>query len=181
AAIWEWASCEGEPDIVLAAAGDVPTAETLAAASLLKHDLPALKVRVVNVVDLLTLESAGDHPHAMDEAAFTALFTDTAPVVFAFHGYPLLIHELIYRRPDPGRFHVKGYREEGTTTTSFDMLVVNGMSRYDIAIEALHRTARLRTQAGDVIERYETKLTAHRAHITAHGEDMPEITEWRWA
>ncbi|HEY5299891.1 MAG TPA: phosphoketolase family protein, partial [Acetobacteraceae bacterium] len=181
AAIWEWASCEGEPDIVLAAAGDVPTAETLAAASLLKRDLPALKVRVVNVVDLLTLESAGDHPHAMDEAAFTALFTDTAPVVFAFHGYPLLIHELIYRRPDPGRFHVKGYREEGTTTTPFDMLVVNGMSRYDIAIEALHRTARLRTQAGDVIERYETKLTTHRAHITAHGEDMPEITEWRWA
>jgi len=181
ASIWEWASCEGEPDIVLAAAGDVPTAETLAAAWLLKRELPALKVRVVNVVDLLTLESAGDHPHAMDEAAFTALFTDTAPVVFAFHGYPLLIHELIYRRPDPGRFHVKGYREEGTTTTPFDMLVVNGMSRYDIAIEALHRTARLRTQAGDVIERYETKLTTHRAHITAHGEDMPEITEWRWA
>ncbi|MGA9866934.1 MAG: phosphoketolase family protein, partial [Acetobacteraceae bacterium] len=147
ASIWEWASCEGEPDIVLAAAGDVPTTETLAAAWLLKRELPALKVRVVNVVDLLTLESAGDHPHAMDEAAFTALFTDTAPVVFAFHGYPLLIHELIYRRPDPGRFHVKGYREEGTTTTPFNMLVVNGMSRYDIAIEALHRTARLRTQA----------------------------------
>ncbi|MEO8713866.1 MAG: phosphoketolase, partial [Acetobacteraceae bacterium] len=100
--------------------------------------------------------------------------------VFAFHGYPLLIHELIYRRPDPGRFHVKGYREEGTTTTPFDMLVVNGMSRYHIAIEALHRAGRLRAAAGDVIARFEAKLAEHRGYIAAHGEDMPEVAEWRW-
>ncbi|MEO9192004.1 MAG: phosphoketolase family protein, partial [Acetobacteraceae bacterium] len=181
ASIWQFASCEGEPDVVLASAGDVPTTETLAAAWLLKREMPELRVRVVNVVDLLTLESAGDHPHAMDEAAFTALFTDTAPVVFAFHGYPLLVHELIYRRPDPGRFHVKGYREEGTTTTPFDMLVVNGMSRYHLAIEALRRVGRLRTASAGVIAGFEAKLAAHRAHITAHGEDMPEIADWRWS
>ncbi|HSU07417.1 MAG TPA: phosphoketolase family protein, partial [Acetobacteraceae bacterium] len=165
ASIWGWASCEGEPDVVLAAAGDIPTRETVAAAWLLREAMPALKVRVVNVVDLLTLESKGDHPHGMDDESFTHLFTDSAPVVFAFHGYPLLIHELIYRRPDPSRFHVKGYREEGTTTTPFDMLVVNGISRYHIAIEALHRTARLRSDAGDLIRQFETALAAHKAYI----------------
>lgn len=181
ASVWQWASCEGEPDVVLAAAGDVPTTETVAAAWLLKHEMPDLRVRVVNVVDLMTLQSTGEHPHAMDEAAFDALFTRTAPVVFAFHGYPLLIHELIYRRPDPERFHVKGYREEGTTTTPFDMLVLNGMSRYQIATEALHRVGRLRTASGDVIARFEAKLAEHRAYITAHGDDMPEIVEWKWS
>ena len=180
AAVWEWASCAGEPDVVLAAAGDVPTRETLAAAWLLRRALPELRVRVVNVVDLLTLESAGDHPHGMDEASFAALFTEAAPVVFAFHGYPLLIHELIYHRPDPGRFHVKGYGEEGTTTTPFDMLVVNGVSRYQIAIEALHRASRLRADAGDVIRRLESVLVEHKDYIAAHGEDMPEVTKWRW-
>ncbi len=180
ASVWDWASCKGEPDVVLAAAGDVPTGETVAAAWLLRREMPDLKVRVVNVVDLLTLELAGDHPHGMDEAAFTALFTDTAPVVFAFHGYPLLIHELIYRRPDPGRFHVKGYAEEGTTTTPFDMLVVNGISRYHLAIEALHRASRLRSEAGDVINRFEAVLAEHKTYIAAHGEDMPEIRNWRW-
>ncbi|HEX5327687.1 MAG TPA: phosphoketolase family protein [Acetobacteraceae bacterium] len=181
ASIWEWVSCTGEPDVVLAAAGDIPTRETIAAASLLHDAIPDLKVRVVNVVDLLTLESKGDHPHGMDAAAFAELFTEAAPVVFAFHGYPLLIHELIYRRPDPGRFHVKGYNEEGTTTTPFDMLVVNGISRYHIAIEALHRAARLRSDAGDLIHRFETMLAAHKAYIVEHGEDMPEIAGWRFS
>ncbi len=180
ASVWEWASSSGEPDVVLAAAGDVPTRETLAAAWLLRRALPELRVRVVNIVDLLSLELKGDHPHGMDEAAFAALFTDAAPVVFAFHGYPLLIHELIYRRPDPSRFHVKGYAEEGTTTTPFDMLVVNGISRYHLAIEALHRASRLRAEAGDAIAGFEAKLAAHKAYITEHGEDMPEITGWRW-
>ncbi len=181
ASIWEWASCTGDPDVVLAGAGDVPMREAVAAAWLLRREMPGLKLRVVNVVDLLTLESKGDHPHGMDEASFAALFTDTAPVVFAFHGYPLLIHELIYRRPDPGRFHVKGYAEEGTTTTPFDMLVVNGISRYDIAIEVLHRAGRVRAEAGDVIRTFETVLTEHKAYITANGDDMPEIANWRWS
>jgi xylulose-5-phosphate/fructose-6-phosphate phosphoketolase len=180
ASVWEWASCTGEPDVVLAAAGDVPTGETVAAAWLLRREMPDLKVRVVNVVDLLSLESKGDHPHGMDEASFTELFTDTAPVIFAFHGYPLLIHELIYRRPDPGRFHVKGYAEEGTTTTPFDMLVVNGMSRYHLAIAALHRASRLRADAGDLIAKFEAVLADHKAYITEHGEDMPEVVNWRW-
>ncbi len=180
ASIWEWASSPGEPDVVLAAAGDIPTRETLAAAWLLRRAVPGLKVRVVNVVDLLTLESKGDHPHAMDEQGFAELFTEAAPIVFAFHGYPLLIHELIYRRPNPGRFHVKGYMEEGTTTTPFDMLVVNGISRYHIAIEALHRASRLRSEAGDVIRTFENVLAEHKAYIVEHGEDMPEIANWRW-
>ncbi len=179
ASIWEWASCQGEPDVVLAAAGDIPTRETVAAAFLLREAMPALKIRVVNVVDLLTLESKGEHPHAMDDSSFSQLFTDSAPVVFAFHGYPLMIHELIYRRSRPDRFHVKGYNEEGTTTTPFDMLVMNGISRYHLAIEALHRTARLRSEAGDLVHRFETVLVTHKAYINQHGDDMPEISGWR--
>ncbi len=181
ASVWEWASHDGEPDVVIAGAGDVPTREALAAVWLLRREMPGLRVRFVNVVDLLTLASPGDHPHAMDETGFAAIFTETAPVVFAFHGYPLLIHELVYRRPCPGRFHVKGYREEGTTTTPFDMLVLNEMSRYHIAIAALHRSARLRSEAGDVIRKFEGKLADHRAWIAAHDEDMPEVLEWRWS
>ena len=133
----------------------------------------------MNVVDLLTLESKGDHPHAMDDDFFEHMFTKTAPVIFAFHGYPLVIHELIYRRSEPTRFHVKGYNEEGTTTTPFDMLVMNGISRYHLAIEALHRSARLRSEAGDLVRRFETILAAHKAYIMEHGDDMPEIFGWR--
>ncbi len=180
ASVWQWASSEGEPDVVLAAAGDIPTRETVAAAALLREAIPELRVRVVNVVDLMTLELKGDHPHGMDDDSFNALFTEAAPVIFAFHGYSLVIHELIYRRHDPGRFHVKGYMEEGTTTTPFDMLVVNGISRYHIAIEALHRSSRLLSVAGDVIRRFQDTLTAHKAYITEHGEDMPVIANWRW-
>lgn len=182
AGVWEWAgNDEGrQPDVVLAGAGDVPMREVVAAAWLLRRALPELRMRVVNVVDLLTLESRGDHPHGLDERAFAGMFTQDAPVVFAFHGYPMVIHELIYRRPDPGRFHVRGYIEEGTTTTPFDMLVLNRMSRYHLAIEALNRVARLRSRAGDAIAAFEAVLTAHRHYIVEHDEDMPEIMNWRW-
>ncbi|MGA7924273.1 MAG: phosphoketolase family protein [Thermoplasmata archaeon] len=181
ASIWPWAGNEeGQPDVVLAGAGDVPTREVLAAAWLLRREIPDLKVRVVNVMDLFALDSRADHPHGLEDTAFRELFTDSAEVVFAFHGYPGVIHELIYRRPNPTRFHVRGYVEEGTTTTPFDMLVLNEMSRYQLAIEALRRTARLRSHASDVIQRFEHKLVEHRAYIRENGRDMPEILDWRW-
>jgi xylulose-5-phosphate/fructose-6-phosphate phosphoketolase len=182
ASAWDWASNdEGEPDVVLAAAGDVPTEEIVAAAWLLRRELPELRVRVVNVVDLFTLVSHHDHPHGLDDAAFVELFTEDKPVIFAFHGYPRLIHELVYHRPNPGRFHVHGYIEEGRTTTPFDMLVLNRMSRYHLAIAALHRATRLRSRAGGVIDKFEERLTAHRAYIQEHDEELPEILNWRWS
>lgn len=181
ASVWEWSSGDdgGEPDVVFGCAGDVPTLETVAAAWLLRNHIPELRMRVVNVVDLMTLQLHRDHPHGMDEASFTNMFTDTAPVVFAFHGYPRVIHELIYRRPVPERFHVRGYIEEGTTTTPFDMVVCNGMSRYHLAIEALHRVGRLQSTSGDLINYFNEKLEEHRRYVREYGEDMPEIREWR--
>ncbi|MFZ0891198.1 MAG: phosphoketolase family protein [Thermoplasmata archaeon] len=182
ASIWDWASNDGgNPDVVLGAAGDVPTRETIAAAWWLRKEIPELRVRVVNVVDLYTLDSRSNHPHGLEEPAFEELFPRSTDVVFAFHGYPGLIHELIYRRPNPERFHVRGYMEEGTTTTPFDMTVVNRMSRYDLAIEALRRATRLRSRASDVIQTFERKLTEHRAYIRAEGRDMPEVLNWRWS
>jgi xylulose-5-phosphate/fructose-6-phosphate phosphoketolase len=179
--IWEWASNdEGHPDVVLAAAGDVPTQETIAAAWLLRQHIPQLRVRVVNVVDLCTLYMHHDHPHGFDETAFREVFTDTAPVVFAFHGHPRVIHELTYRRPIPERFHVRGYIEEGTTTTPFDMVVCNEISRYHLAIEALRRSPRVRSLASEFVSQFKEKLVEHRTYIEANGEDLPEIQEWKW-
>ncbi len=183
ASIWQWASTDdgGQPDVVLAAAGDVATEETLAAAWLLRRELPEVRVRVVNVVDLLTLESHHDHPHGLDDEAFAALFTEEAPVIFAFHGYPRVIHELIYHRPKPERFHVRGYIEEGTTTTPFDILVRNQMSRYHLASEALRRVPRLRSNAGRVIDHFAERLIAHHAYIQEYDDDLPEVRDWRWS
>jgi xylulose-5-phosphate/fructose-6-phosphate phosphoketolase len=176
AAVWDWASNdEGCPDVVLAAAGDVPTREVMAAAWWLRQSHPQLTVRVVNVVDLFRLQSPQDHPHGMTEAQFAAMFGREIPVVFAFHGYPSVIHELLHHRPNPTRFHVRGYVEEGTTTTSFDMTALNGMSRYDLAIEALRQAGRL-----DETGVFEAKLRAHRAYIREHDEDSPEVQGWRW-
>jgi xylulose-5-phosphate/fructose-6-phosphate phosphoketolase len=181
ASMWQWASNdEGRPDVVFAAAGDTPTLEVMAATSLLRQALPDLRLRVVNVVDLFTLIPHGDHPHGFDQAAFVDLFTEDTPVVFAFHGYPRVIHELTYRRPNPDRFHVRGYIEEGTTTTPFDMTVLNNMSRFHLAIEALRRTSRLRSRAGEIIGGFEQRLAEHAAYIREYGEDMPEIRNWRW-
>ncbi len=182
ASVWEWASNDrGRPDVVLAAAGDVPTRETLAAAWWLRRETPDLRVRVVNVVDLFTLDSHRDHPHGMDDDAFVSLFTENTDVIFAFHGYPRVIHELIYRRPLATRFHVRGYAEEGTTTTPFDMTVVNQMSRYHLAIEALRRAPRLRSHTADAIQKFQRKLAEHHAYIEAHDRDMPEVLDWRWS
>ncbi len=179
---WAWASTDddGDPDVVLAAAGDVPNEEALAAAWLLRRELPELRVRMVNVVDLFTLMSHRDHPHGLDEFAFSELFTESKPVIFAFHGYPRLVHELIYHHTNPRRFHVHGYKEEGTTTTPFDMRVKNELSRYHLAIAALSRVDRLRSRGGPVIDRFRQRLEEHRAYIQRYDLDLPEVREWRW-
>ena len=181
---WTWASNvdHGQPpDVVLAAAGDVPTRETLAAAWWLRREIPELRVRVVNVVDLFGLQSPKDHPHGIEEERFNSLFGEDSQVVFAFHGYPSVVHELIYHRPNPVRFHVRGYSEEGTTTTPFDMCVVNRLSRYHLAIEALRRTARLGDTGQRAIQLFEKKLQEHREYIRQHDEDMPEVQQWNWS
>lgn len=177
---WKWASNTDFPEIVLAGAGDIPTLEILAATSLLRAHAPDLKVRVVNVVDLFTLMSHRLHPHGLDDQAFEVLFPVEAPVIFAFHGYPHDIHELIFNRRNAQRFHVRGYIEEGTTTTPFDMVVCNRVSRYHLAIEALHSIPRRQSESGDLITSWEKKLLEHRQYICLHGTDMPEILNWRW-
>jgi xylulose-5-phosphate/fructose-6-phosphate phosphoketolase len=181
---WDWASNEdgGEPDAVLACAGDVPTLEILAATSLLREHLPQLKIRVVNVVDLMTLQPAGEHPHGLSDERFDALFTTTRPVIFAYHGYPWLIHRLCYRRRNHDNLHVRGYKEEGTTTTPFDMVVLNNMDRFQLAIDTIHRLPGLQSnpEANAAVKFFQDKLAEHKKYIMSHGEDMPEISNWRW-
>lgn len=178
---WEWASTDqgGEPDVVLACAGDVPTLETLAAADLLRSHVPDLKVRVVNVVDLMTLQPKSEHPHGLSDADFDALFTKDKPVIFAYHGYPWLIHRLAYRRTNHDNMHVRGYVEEGSTTTPFDMVVRNRLDRFHLAADVLDRVPKLQ---GDVHTRQaiRDKLTEHARYIRAHGIDLPEVRDWRW-
>ncbi|HTK07527.1 MAG TPA: phosphoketolase family protein [Ktedonobacteraceae bacterium] len=180
---WHWASNEGrvEPDVVLACAGDIATLETVAAAWWLRKHIPELKVRVVNVVDLMSLYPAFFHPHGIDESTFVEHFTADKPVVFAFHGYQRAIHEVIHGRTNAARFHVRGFNEEGTTTTPFDMVVLNGMSRYHLAIEAMKRAQRIRALTPDLIAECEDMLIRHHAYVREHLEDMPEITNWVWS
>ncbi len=182
AGIWDWASNDtsNDPDVVLACAGDVPTQETVAAAWLLRKHLPELRVRVVNIVDLMTLKPHRDHPHGMDDDTFEDMFTKDKPVIFAFHGYPMIIHELVHGRANADRFHVRGYIEEGTTTTPFDMVVANEMSRYHLGMEAMRRVARLRSHSASVIARYKKKLMQHQEYVRVHLHDMEEIQTWRW-
>jgi xylulose-5-phosphate/fructose-6-phosphate phosphoketolase len=183
ASTWEWAgNDQGDaPDVVLACAGDVPTLETVAAAWLLRKYLPDLKVRVVNVVDLMALSPPAYHPHGLDPERFVAMFTENTPVIFAFHGYVRMIHDFVHGRPNPARFHVRGYIEEGTTTTPFDMVVANKLSRYHLAIEALRRVERLQTQSTHLIDQFEMKLAEHHEYIEEHLQDMPEIQDWTWS
>jgi len=182
AGIWSWASSDegGEPDVVMACAGDVPTLETLAAVSLLREWLPKLKVRVVNVVDLMTLQPPGEHPHALSDKAFDAFFTATKPIIFAFHGYPWLIHRLTYRRHGHPNLHVRGYKEEGTTTTPFDMTVLNDLDRFHLIEAVLDYVPGLSEQTAHLRQRIYEKLIAHREYVERHGQDMPEIRNWQW-
>jgi xylulose-5-phosphate/fructose-6-phosphate phosphoketolase len=182
ASIWKFATNDGgtEPDIVLACAGDVPTIEACATSWLLQKHVPGIKVRVVNVVDLNALMSPDDHPHGMDNISFNALFTPNVDVIFAFHGYRWLIHSMVHGRANESRFHVRGFNDEGTTTTPFDMVVLNKMSRFHLAIDALKHVPRLRSQASDAIDMFNRKLYEHHAYIREHFEDMPEIRNWSW-
>jgi len=179
---WTWAGNAGidEPDIVMACCGDVPTLETMAAVSILRTHLPALKVRVVNVVDLMKLQPDSVHPHGLTDAAFDALFTRDKPVIFAFHAYPRLVHQLTYRRTNHRSFHVHGYQEEGTITTPFDMTVLNGLDRFHLVLDALAYLPQLGAAGASLQQTLEAKLLAHRAYIVEHGEDMPEIRQWQW-
>jgi xylulose-5-phosphate/fructose-6-phosphate phosphoketolase len=187
ASAWSWAGNEQpsgnghEPDVVLASAGDIVTMETLAAAELLRRHVPDLEFRVANVVDLMTLFPADRHPHGMDDGRFVDLFTESTDVVFAFHGYAAAIHHLIHGRPLPGRFHVRGYQEEGTTTTPFDMVVRNEVSRYHICLEALRRARRPPVGADTLVQHCEDMLRRHGAYVVEHLEDMPEVRDWRWS
>jgi xylulose-5-phosphate/fructose-6-phosphate phosphoketolase len=182
ASVWRWASNDddGEPDVVLAAAGDIPTMEVIAAAWWLRRHAPDMRVRVVNVVDLMTLFMPDAHPHGMDATRFVELFTLHTDIVFAFHGYQRAIHDIVHGRPDAQRFHVRGFNEEGTTTTPFDMTVRNGISRYHLCIEALRRAPRMAERAAPLIDRCTTMLARHEAYIREHLEDMPEVRDWIW-
>ena len=180
AGIWEWASSAGEPEVVMACAGDVPTLEALAAVMLLREYEPDLRVRFVNVVDLMVLQPASEHPHGLDDHAFDALFTLDKPVIFAFHGYASLIHKLAYRRRNHANIHVRGYKEEGTTTTPFDMVVLNNVDRFQLALDAIRRVPRLGSRVGAATARYWATIERHQRYIGEHGDDMPEIRDWAW-
>ena len=180
--IWSWASndLEGEPDVVMACAGDVPTLETLAAVMLLREALPELKVRVVNVVDLMTLQPSYFHPHGLSDSDFDSIFTTNKPIIFAFHGYPWTIHRLTYRRRGHSNIHVRGYKEEGTTTTPFDMTVLNELDRFHLVEAVIDFVPGLGERVAHLRQRLRDKLVEHREYIREHGDDMPEIKEWKW-
>ncbi|MGO7373263.1 phosphoketolase [Rhizobium ruizarguesonis] len=181
--IWHWASNEDDtilPDLVMACAGDVPTMETLAAVDLLRKAIPELRIRTVNVVDLLALQSRDQHPHGLTDEAFDAIFTADKPVIFAYHGYPYLIHRLTYKRTNHRNIHVRGFIEEGTTTTPFDMTVLNELDRFHLAIEAIERVPSLKEKAGEALAAFRGKLAEHHDYVREYGEDMPEVRDWTW-
>jgi len=180
--IWDWAGAEDglEPDILIACAGHVPTMETLAAVDLLRHSLPHLRTRVVNVVDLMILQSPQHHPHGISDEDFDQILTTHRPVIFAYHGYPYLIHRLIYNRANHPNFHVRGFIEKGTTTTPFDIAVLNELDRFHLAIEAIRRLPLGNEIAFPLIAGLEEKLALHKKYVCEHGEDMPEIRDWKW-
>ena len=180
--IWEWASNDkgSDPDVVMACCGDVPTLETLAAVDILRRYVPEVKIRVINVVDLMKLQPSSEHPHGLTDRDFDTLFTKDKPVIFAFHGYPWLIHRLTYRRTNHANVHVRGYKEEGTTTTPFDMTVRNDMDRFHLVADVIDRLPQLGSRAAYAKQAIRDKLIEHEQYIAEHGDDMPEITGWRW-
>ena len=185
AGVWEWASRDAgvgqvDPDVVMACAGDVPTLEALAAVTLLRSYAPDIRIRFVNVVDLMVLQPTSEHPHGLAEHEFDALFTTDKPVIFAFHGYPAIIHKLTHRRRNHANIHVRGYKEEGTTTTPFDMVVLNSVDRYQLALDAIRRIPRLAGQVSAETARFEATMQRHKHYIAEYGDDMPEILDWRW-
>ncbi|KQN22781.1 MULTISPECIES: phosphoketolase family protein [unclassified Sphingomonas] len=181
AGIWDWAGDDAEPDVVMACAGDVPTLETLAAVTLLRAYVPDIRIRVVNVVDLMVLQPRSEHTHGLDEREFDALFTRDTPVIFAFHGYPAMIHKLTYRRANHANIHVRGYKEMGTTTTPFDMVVLNDLDRYRLALDAIERIPRFRDRVPRETARYWTTMERHKLYIAEQGDDLPEVRDWQWA
>jgi xylulose-5-phosphate/fructose-6-phosphate phosphoketolase len=181
AGTWEWACHQGaDPDVVMACAGDIPTMETLAAVMLLRQRVPDLRIRVVNVVDLMTLAPASEHPHGLNDQDFASLFTADRPVIFGYHGYPTLIHKLTYNRANHANFHVHGYREEGTTTTPFDMVVLNKLDRFSLMLNAIKRVPRLADRIAATEQDYWSAMERHKLYISEHGQDMPEVKNWRW-
>jgi len=180
--IWEWASNDkgSEPDVVMACAGDVPTLETLAAVDILRNHFPELKMRVINIVDLMTLQPQSEHPHGLSDKDFDTLFTTDKPIIFAYHGYPWLIHRLTYRRTNHRNLHVRGYKEEGTTTTPFDMVVMNDLDRYHLVADVVDRVSKLGTVAAYTKQFVRDKLIEHKQYVRKCGEDMPEVSNWQW-
>src|SRR5213082_1255965 len=180
--LWAWASNDagGEPDVVMACAGDVPTLETLAAVSILRGALPELKIRVVNVVDLMRLQPDSEHPHGLSDRDFDSLFTQDRPIIFAFHGYPWLIHRLAYRRRNHANLHVRGYKEEGTTTTPFDMVMLNDLDRFHLVMDVVDRVPSLGERAADLRQRMADERLRHRAYTREVGDDMPDVRDWVW-
>ncbi|MGB4927998.1 MAG: phosphoketolase family protein, partial [Giesbergeria sp.] len=184
---WHWAGNEstegaskGDPDVVMACCGDVPTLETLAAVQILRTELPDLRIRVVNVVDLMKLQPQSEHPHGLSDAGFDALFTQSKPVIFAFHGYPWLIHRLAYRRTNHHNLHVRGYKEEGTITTPFDMTVLNDLDRFHLVMDTVDRLPQTGAAGAALKARLAAKLVEHHRYIREHGQDLPEVRNWRW-
>jgi xylulose-5-phosphate/fructose-6-phosphate phosphoketolase len=181
--IWEWASNDkgSEPDVVMACAGDIPTLETLAAVDLLREHFPDLKVRVINVVDLMRLQPREEHPHGLADKEFDTLFTKDKPIVFAYHGYPWLIHRLTYRRTNHDNLHVRGYKEEGSTTTPFDMVVRNELDRFHLMQDVIDRVPKLSTYSAYAKQFLRDRLIEHRQYIMEHGDDPPDIRDWHWS
>ena len=180
--IWEWASNDkgSEPDVVMACAGDIPTLETLAAVGILHEHVPDLKIRVVNIVNLMKLQPRNEHPHGLSDKEFDIIFTTDKPVIFAFHGYPWLIHRLTYRRTNHKNLHVRGYKEEGTTTTPFDMVVLNDLDRFNLVSDVIDRVPKLGYHAAYIKQHVRDKLIEHKEYIIKHGQDIPEIRNWKW-
>jgi len=180
--IWPWAGSDrgGEPDVVMACSGDIPTLETLAAVSILRKSLPEVKVRVINVVNLMKLQSPKTHPHGLGDMDFDALFTKDKPVIFNFHGYPWLLHRLTYARTNHNNLHARGFTEEGTTTTPFDMAVMNGIDRFSLVSDVIDRTPGLGSSAAYLKQELREKLLEHKHYIAEYGQEMPEVRNWEW-